>query len=165
MAASEDDFPVALKGNARARLTIPRCVAAPVGSRDRWLAAAAAARRDCAPGIVRMPEGELQMLERFVMIAALAVPLLVAPPALAKDALAKDAPAKDSSAKAPTAQEAPASPAAKQPSAGQAAARERQKTCGAEWRALTDAQKTAQGPKWPQYWSKCNKRLKGGDKA
>ncbi len=47
----------------------------------------------------------------------------------------------------------------------QAAARERQKTCGTEWRALTDAQKATEGPKWPQFWSKCNKRLKGHDKA
>jgi hypothetical protein len=96
------------------------------------------------------------MLDRLVRIAALSVPLLVAQPVLAKEP----------SAKAPTTSEAPAAaPAAKQPSAGQTAARERQKKCGAEWRGLTDAQKTAQGPKWPQFWSKCNKRLKGGDKA
>ncbi|MDP4003104.1 hypothetical protein [Methylobacterium sp. NEAU K] len=96
------------------------------------------------------------MFDRLVRIAALSVPLLIAQPLLAKEVPAKP----------PAATEAPATaPAPKQPSAGQTAARERQKTCGAEWRGLTDAQKTAQGPKWPQYWSKCNKRLKGGDKA
>ena len=96
------------------------------------------------------------MFDRLVRIAALSVPLLVAPPVLAKEAPAK----------APAASEAPAAtPAAKEPSAGQTAARDRQKKCGAEWRGLTDVQKTSQGPKWPQFWSKCNKRLKGGDKA
>jgi len=98
------------------------------------------------------------MIDRFVRIAALAVPLLYVQPVLAKEA-----PAKAPATEAPSA--APSAPAAKEPSAGQTAARSRQKTCGAEWRALTDAQKAAQGPKWPQYWSKCNKRLKGGDKA
>ena len=92
------------------------------------------------------------MMVRFAKLAALSVPLLITHPALAKDAPAK----------APAAAEAPV---AKQPSPGQAAARDRQKKCGAEWRGLTEAQKTAQGPKWPQFWSKCNKRLKGNDKA
>ena len=100
------------------------------------------------------------MIERLVRIAILSVPLLAAQPVLAKDALAKDAPTRQ----APAA-EVPAAPTAKQPSPGQSAARDRQKTCGSEWRALTDAQTAAQGPKWPQYGSKCNKRLKGGDKA
>jgi hypothetical protein len=95
------------------------------------------------------------MVDRFVRIAALLVPLLAVQPVLAKE----------TPAKAPATSEAPAAPAAKQPSAGQTAARDRQKKCGAEWRGLTDAQKTAQGPKWPQFWSKCNKRLKGNDKA
>jgi len=48
----------------------------------------------------------------------------------------------------------------KEPSVGQSAARERQKKCGAQWRALSATEKTAQGPKWPQYYSKCVKRLK-----
>ncbi|MGH1572482.1 hypothetical protein ACRAWG_19595 [Methylobacterium sp. P31] len=96
------------------------------------------------------------MVHRLVRIAALCAPLVVIAPALAKEAPAK----------APATSEAPAAASdAKQPSPGQAAARERQKKCGAEWRGLTDAQKAAQGPKWPQFWSKCNKRLKGGDKA
>lgn len=89
------------------------------------------------------------MNDRLFRAACLALSLAAAPAALAKDA----APA--GSAPAET----------KAPSAGQAAARERQKTCGTEWRGLTDAQKAAQGPKWPQFWSKCNKRLKGKDKA
>jgi hypothetical protein len=92
------------------------------------------------------------MVDRLVRIAALLVPLLAVQPVLAKEATTK----------APATSEAPA---AKQPSPGQTAARDRQKKCGAEWRGLTDAQKIAQGPKWPQFWSKCNKRLKGNDKA
>lgn len=77
------------------------------------------------------------MLFRLVSAAALAVPLLVASPAWAKE---------------------PA--AAKEMSVGQSAARARQKACGAEWRALPVAEKTAKGPKWPQYYSKCVKRMK-----
>lgn len=45
---------------------------------------------------------------------------------------------------------------------GQIAARERQKKCAAEWKAAKAAGKIAKGMKWPQYWSACNKRLKGG---
>ena len=40
------------------------------------------------------------------------------------------------------------------------AARERQRKCGAEWRALGRPEKEAQGPRWPQYYSKCVRRLK-----
>ncbi|RVU21748.1 hypothetical protein [Methylobacterium oryzihabitans] len=68
------------------------------------------------------------------------------------------APAASSKAPAASAQ-APAA-SAKEPSVQSLAARERQKTCGAEWRALSAAEKTSQGPKWPQYYSKCVKRLK-----
>lgn len=88
------------------------------------------------------------MNDRLFRAACLALSLAAAPAAFAKE----PAPAETA-------------PSAKAPSTGQAAARERQKTCGSEWRALTDAQKTAEGPKWPQFWSKCNKRLKGHDKA
>jgi len=52
--------------------------------------------------------------------------------------------------------------AKKPPSAGQQAMHERQKKCGAEWKAAKAAGKIAKGMKWPQYWSACNKRLKGG---
>ena len=52
--------------------------------------------------------------------------------------------------------------AKKPPSAGMLAARERQKKCGAEWKAAKAAGKIEKGMKWPQYWSACNKRLKAG---
>jgi hypothetical protein len=55
------------------------------------------------------------------------------------------------------------SPAPREPkemSVGQSAARQRQKTCGAQWRALPVSEKATQGPKWPQYFSKCVKKLK-----
>lgn len=52
--------------------------------------------------------------------------------------------------------------AKKPPTPGQLAARERQKKCGAEWKAAKAAGKIQAGMKWPQYWSACNKRLKGG---
>jgi hypothetical protein len=50
----------------------------------------------------------------------------------------------------------------KPPSDAVAAMRERQKKCGAEWKAAKAAGKIEKGMKWPQYWSACNKRLKGG---
>jgi hypothetical protein len=48
----------------------------------------------------------------------------------------------------------------KAPSPGVAAMRERQKKCGAEWRAAKAAGKIEKGMTWPKYWSACNKRLK-----
>ncbi|WP_411902342.1 hypothetical protein [Methylorubrum thiocyanatum] len=80
------------------------------------------------------------MLSRLLAAVVLAAPLLFA--------------------QAATAREATKEPTAKEPSVAQSAARERQKKCGAEWRALSATEKTAQGPKWPQYYSKCVKRLK-----
>ncbi|ACB83393.1 hypothetical protein PUR23_13945 [Methylorubrum populi] len=80
------------------------------------------------------------MLSRLLAAVVLAAPLLLA--------------------QAATAREATKEPTAKEPSVAQSAARERQKKCGAEWRALSATEKTAQGPKWPQYYSKCVKRLK-----
>lgn len=50
--------------------------------------------------------------------------------------------------------------ATKQPSPAVTAMRDRQKKCGAEWRAAKAAGKVEPGMKWPQYWSACNKRLK-----
>ena len=88
------------------------------------------------------------MLARLLAAAVLAAPLLLAQAATAKEPWA-----------APTAKEA-AKESTKEPSVAQSAARERQKKCGAEWRALSATEKTAQGPKWPQYYSKCVKRLK-----
>lgn len=84
------------------------------------------------------------MLSRLLAALACVAPLLLMPVAPAFAQAAKE-----------TAKET-----AKEPSVAQSAARERQKKCGAEWRALTAAEKTAQGPKWPQYYSKCVKRLK-----
>lgn len=84
------------------------------------------------------------MLPRLLAALALAAPLVLAAVAPATAQTAKE-----------TSKET-----AKEPSVAQSAARERQKKCGAEWRALTAAEKTAQGPKWPQYYSKCVKRLK-----
>lgn len=43
---------------------------------------------------------------------------------------------------------------------GQMAGRQRQKACGAEWKDAKANGKTG-GLKWPQYYSKCNARLKG----
>ena len=48
----------------------------------------------------------------------------------------------------------------KEPTVGQMAARERQRKCGVEWKEAKAANRTG-GMKWPQYWSRCNARLKG----
>ena len=88
------------------------------------------------------------MLHRL-LLAALAAPLLLVQPASAKEPAAKP------SATAPS-----ATTPAKERTIGQTAARERQKMCGAEWRGLSATEKASQGPKWPQYFSKCVKRLK-----
>jgi hypothetical protein len=46
------------------------------------------------------------------------------------------------------------------PTDGRAAARARQKQCGAEWKQAKAAGKIEKGQTWPKYWSACNKRLK-----
>jgi hypothetical protein len=43
---------------------------------------------------------------------------------------------------------------------GRAAALERQRKCGAEWKAAKAAGKVEKGMTWPKYWSACNTRLK-----
>lgn len=48
----------------------------------------------------------------------------------------------------------------REPTAGQMAARERQRKCGAEWKEAKASARTG-GLRWPQYWSRCNARLKG----
>ena len=48
----------------------------------------------------------------------------------------------------------------REPTASQMAARERQRKCGAEWKEAKAASRTG-GLKWPQFWSRCNTRLKG----
>lgn len=63
--------------------------------------------------------------------------------------------AKPAMAKAP----ATAAPAAI--TAGRQAAIARERQCGAQWRADKAAGKTPAGQTWPQYWSKCNARMKG----
>lgn len=45
-------------------------------------------------------------------------------------------------------------------SEGRKAARERQKQCGAEWKAARAAGTVEKGQTWPKYWSACNTRLK-----
>jgi hypothetical protein len=55
----------------------------------------------------------------------------------------------------------PEKPAAKKKvPAGLAAARERQKQCGAEWKEAKAGGKVAKDMTWPKFWSACNKRLK-----
>jgi len=58
------------------------------------------------------------------------------------------------------ARRARATRATKEPTVGQMAARERQRKCGVEWKEAKAANRTG-GMKWPQYWSRCNARLKG----
>jgi hypothetical protein len=91
---------------------------------------------------------------RTIFAGLVAAALIAAPlPMLAPGALAQagktDAQAKPKKAKRPQ-------------SAAQQAMHERQKKCGAEWKAAKKAGKIAKGMKWPQYWSACNKRLKAG---
>lgn len=94
-------------------------------------------------------------MRSFAVLAAalLAAGLAMSPPARAQ-----------STGVAPPAEtERPAPRSARprrEPTPGQLAARERQKKCGLEWREAK-AKGTTGGLKWPQYWSACNKRMKG----
>lgn len=74
-------------------------------------------------------------------------------------ALAQSGTAQTAQPSAPAA--AKAKPARAQ-TPGQLAARERQKKCGAEWKAAKAAGKVEKGTTWPKFWSACNKRLKSG---
>jgi hypothetical protein len=59
---------------------------------------------------------------------------------------------------------APAPVVAKAPgtqSPAMAAAHDRQRQCGAQWKADKAAGKIPAGQTWPKYWSACNTRLKG----
>ncbi|GJD48085.1 hypothetical protein OPKNFCMD_0801 [Methylobacterium crusticola] len=88
--------------------------------------------------------------------AALAVALLIAAPAVPRaQTAASPRPGRTEGAPA-----APREQGVKEPSVKGLAARDRQKRCGAEWRALPATEKAAQGPRWPQYYSKCVRRLK-----
>jgi uncharacterized low-complexity protein len=55
--------------------------------------------------------------------------------------------------------------AKKEPTAAQLAARERMSKCSVEWREAKAGGKVEKGMKWPQFWSACNKRIKGGTSA
>ena len=54
----------------------------------------------------------------------------------------------------------PGAASRKEPTVSQLAARERLKTCAAEWRTLKASGKVVPGTKWPKFWSRCNTRLK-----
>jgi hypothetical protein len=54
---------------------------------------------------------------------------------------------------------------AKTMSAAQTALRDRQKACGAEWKAVKASGKAEAGMKWPKFWSACNTRMKAEKKA
>lgn len=92
-------------------------------------------------------------------------------PALKETPAVKEAPATDKTAdrkagsqarKAATAErKAKAAERKSQAKASRAAAHERQKQCGAEWKKLRADNKVEKGMTWPKYYSDCNKRLKG----
>lgn len=94
---------------------------------------------------------------KTLFAAALAAGLIAAPLPLAVSSAAAQAVKADAAGKTtkPKKAKKPLTP-------GQQAARERQKKCGAEWKAAKAAGKVEKGMKWPQYWSACNKRLKAG---
>lgn len=98
------------------------------------------------------------------LLALLALPTVEAAPALAQGASAPAAGGASAAGEAAAPDQPKRSRTRRKSegdtSVGKSAARGRQKACGAEWRALGDAEKRAQGPKWPQYYSKCVKRLK-----
>jgi ubiquitin len=104
------------------------------------------------------------MTASFAQVAAPAVtnPLKpMAPPTVTAPAVTAPTVAKPAMpAVAKPAVVAPEAKPKKEASAGQMAARDRQKKCGAEWKEAKAAGKTGD-QKWPQYWSACNKRLKG----
>ena len=95
------------------------------------------------------------------LAAAAALFLAIAPAAFAQTAApAPMAPGAKAAPPSPTAPAPRAARPSREPTMGQMAARERQKKCGAEWKEAKAAGKTG-GLKWPQYWSRCNARLKG----
>jgi Ni/Co efflux regulator RcnB len=49
----------------------------------------------------------------------------------------------------------------KEPTAAQLAVRERMGKCSLEWKEAKAGGRIEKGTKWPQFWSACNKRLKG----
>ena len=97
----------------------------------------------------------MRLLTTLLLTGLLAAGLSVSTPASAQRGGA--------SAPAETAEplRRPRAKSQREPTAGQLAARERQKKCGVEWREAK-AKGSTGGLKWPQYWSRCNARLKGG---
>ncbi len=88
---------------------------------------------------------------KHVVAAVVSAALMAAPVSAMAQAL--QPPATEPAAK-------PAEVKKKAVPAGLAAARERQKKCGAEWKEAKAGGKVAKGVTWPKYWSACNKRLK-----
>ena len=117
------------------------------------------------------------MPSRLAAAGLLAVPLCLGGAALAREATkppqASTKPPQAGTKPAPPAKASPPPASSKSPGKPSFEAREpggatpgkqRQKACIAAWRALSAAEKTAQGPGWPQFYSKCVKRLKGAQK-
>jgi hypothetical protein len=86
-------------------------------------------------------------MKRSIVAAAVAAALITAPLVI-------------TSATAQTSAATTQTKTKKPPSGGQKAMRERQRKCGAEWKAAKAAGKVEKGMTWPKYWSACNKRLK-----
>ena len=113
---------------------------------------------------LKLAAGENMRHLSFVSAALLAGSLLATQPGLAQTAPSGGpgvgGTAVDQSATEKPARRSRKARTAKEPSVGQMAARERQRKCGAEWKEAKAANRTA-GMKWPQFWSRCNARLKG----
>ena len=91
-------------------------------------------------------------MDKAIFAAVIAAGLIAALlPVLTQTAAAQTEPAKKETK------------AKKIPGVGFAAARERQKKCGAEWKEAKAAGKIEKGQKWPQFWSACNQRLKAAN--
>jgi hypothetical protein len=98
---------------------------------------------------------ETTIMSRTITFAAalLAALLVIAPslPVAAQTSSSTSTPEEKKAAKAETKAKA---------KAGRAAARDRQKQCGAEWKDARKAGKVEKNMTWPKYYSECNKRLK-----
>lgn len=104
-------------------------------------------------------------MRRLSLAAFSALLLLAAAPAGAQGTSPGGAVVGGKAAEQPTTSEKPARRSRsartnREPTAGQMAARERQRKCGAEWKDAKAGGKTG-GLKWPQFYSRCNARLKG----
>lgn len=98
-------------------------------------------------------------MRRSAFAALLFCGLISAPPIAAQPAAGAAPGASSPQTSTPYSTQPGARPR-REPSPGQLALRERQRKCGAEWREAK-AKGTTNGLKWPQYWSACNKRMKG----